>query len=84
MRMCEVEGCQNVHRAKGLCSTHYAQVWYFERGHRGDGAPSAEAALVVEEWTAWEAVGLGVLLGGVILGVFFGLRRWLGGAAVTR
>jgi hypothetical protein len=80
--MCEVEGCPNVHRAKGLCSTHYAQVWYFKGGQRGGDAPSAEPAPVVGEWSAWEAAGLGVLLGGVILGVFFGLKLWLG-AAVT-
>jgi len=66
--MCEVEGCPNVHRATGLCSTHYAQVWYFERGQRGGGEVSAEPAPAAEELTAWEAVGLGVLLGCVIFG----------------
>ncbi len=68
MRMCDVEGCPNIHRATGLCSTHYAHVWHFERGQRGGGAASEPAA---EEWTAWEAVGLGALVGGAIVGVGF-------------
>jgi hypothetical protein len=34
VRFCDIEGCLNAHRAKGLCSTHYAQQWYGERGLR--------------------------------------------------
>src|SRR5665647_1421043 len=27
MRICTVDGCNNKHKAKGLCSMHYLQEW---------------------------------------------------------
>lgn len=37
-RLCDVDGCSNVHRAKGMCSTHYnlsrpeTRVWALRKG----------------------------------------------------
>ena len=44
-RLCEIEGCEAPHRAKGLCSTHYNA----DRYERLGGRPSREAYPDMEE-----------------------------------
>jgi hypothetical protein len=63
MRLCEVEGCLNVHRAKGLCSSHYAQLWYEERGVRGGKRIPLEAEGESDAAPAWMITTLGVVAG---------------------
>jgi len=70
MRVCEIEGCGNPHRAMGLCSTHYSQVWYAERGQRVDEVTSAESN-DEDSMPGWAWFLLGYLGGAVSLGALF-------------
>ena len=39
MRLCDIDGCTNVHRARGLCSTHYNNITNHLTSPRRDGNP---------------------------------------------
>ena len=60
-RTCEVEGCGKKHRALGLCTTHYAESWYAERGGRvarvSDALPEDDVRLAGAPVSAGSVLG---------------------------
>ena len=76
-RGCNIEGCPNPHRARGLCSTHYSARWYEE--HSVDRAQSDSQSVPTGEaekeshW--WTALLVGGAVGACFLAGVIALRR---------
>lgn len=64
MKRCTVEGCRELHWARGMCKSHYGRWWRYGTPTAGSPIPEHEARRPARVWSgesSWAATPLAVL-----------------------